>query len=270
SGIRAASLGTFQFRTANQIDFHPPYMMQWGLSIDRQLTNSMGLRLSYIGNRGVQLPWAPDLNQPALSTTFYSQRPLTDRPFPHWDLIYSRDAGANSIYTSLQAEVNRRFSSGLSFSSAYTLAKNLADNAGPNPSSFAGETGGGRVTDSNNRRGDRGDVYATRRHRSVTTLYYDLPFGAGRRFMSKTNRAVDAVLGAWPLYSILTLQSGPYLPPTMSGGDPSGTNGPSRGTGRPDRIGDGSVSDPNRNLWLDRNAFLCPGRTTGANQFNCS
>ena len=270
SGIRAGSVGTFQFRTANQIDFHPPYMMQWALSIDRQLSSSMGLRLSYIANRGVQLPWAPDLNQPAASTTFYSQRPATDRPFPNWDLIYSRDAGANSIYNAFQAELNQRYSSGLSFSTSYTLAKHLADNAGPSPGGYAGETGGGRVTNSLDRRGDRGDVYATRRHRSVTTLVYDLPFGAGRKFMSGANAVMDAVLGGWSLSSILTLQSGPYLTPTMSGGDPSGTNAPNRGTQRPDRIADGALPNPTADLWLDRNAFVCPGRTTGANQFNCS
>jgi hypothetical protein len=270
SGVRAGSVGTFQFRTANQIDFHPPYMMQWGLSVDRQLSSSMGLRLSYIANRGVQLPWAPDLNQPVSSTTFYSQRPATDRPFPNWDLIYSRDAGANSIYNAFQAELNRRYASGLTFSTAYTLAKHLADNAGPNPSGYAGETGGGRVTNSLDRRGDRGDVYATRRHRSVTTLVYDLPFGAGRRFMNKANAVADALLGGWSLSSILTLQTGPYLTPVMSGGDPSGTNAPNRGTQRPDRIANGTLSNPTADLWLDRNAFVCPGRTAGANQFNCS
>jgi hypothetical protein len=270
SGIRAQAVGTFQFRTANQIDFHPPYMMQWGLSIDRQLTSSMGLRLSYVANRGVQLPWAPDLNQPQLSTTFYSQRPATDRPFPNWDLIYSRDAGANSIYNAFQMELNRRFSSGLSFTSAYTLAKHLADNAGPNPSGFAGETGGGRVTNSLDRRGDRGDVYATRRHRSITTLVYDLPVGRKRRLLGGMNRGVDAIAGGWSISSIVTLQSGPYLTPTMSGGDPSGTNAPNRGTQRPDRIGDGSLANPTAAMWLDRNAFLCPGRFPGTTPFNCS
>jgi len=270
SGVRGGSLGTFQFRTANQIDFHPPYMQQWGLSIDRELTRTMGLRISYIGNKSTDLPWAPDLNQPQSSTTYYSQRPLTDRPFPNWDLIYSRDSGANSIYNAMQVELNRRFSSGLSFTTAYTLAKNLADNAGPNPSSFAGETGGGRVTNSLNRSADRGDVYATRRHRSITTLYYEMPFGKGRRYMTTANKAVDAVLGGWTLSSIVTLQSGPYLTPTFSGGDPSGTNAPNRGTQRPDRIGDGSLSDPTRFMWANRSAFVCPGRTTDANQFNCA
>lgn len=270
SGVRASSVGTFQFRTANQIDFHPPYMLQWGMSVDRQLTSTMGLRLSYVANRGVQLPWAPDLNQPQPSTTYYSQRPATDRPFPLWDLIYSRDAGANSIYNALQAEVTRRFASGLSFTTAYTLAKHLADNAGPNPSSYAGETGGGRVTNSLDRRGDRGDVYATRRHRSITTLLYELPVGRKRHFFSGMNRATDAVIGGWSVSSIVTLQSGPYLTPTMSGGDPSGTNAPNRGTQRPDRIGNGGLSNPSADLWLDRSAFVCPGRVADANQFNCS
>jgi hypothetical protein len=271
SGVRAASLGNFEFRTANQIDFKPPQMAQWSLTIDRQIAGSTGLRLSYIGNKSTNLPWAPDLNQPAPSTTFFSQRPLTDRPFPNWGLIYSRDAGANSIYNSFQAEVTRRFERGLTYNIAYTLAKNLADNAGPNPGGYAGETGGGRVTNSLDRRADRGDVYATRRHRFVNTLVYDLPFGRGRQMMSSANRIVDGVLGGWSLSSILILQSGPFLTPTMSVGDPSGTNAPRRGTQRPDRVGaaSGEVENPNRDRWMDRNAFVAPGRTPGTpDQFN--
>lgn len=273
SGVRGGSLGTFEFRTANQIDFRPPYMMQWGLSVDRLLTNNMGLRLSYVANKSTDLPWAPDLNQPQPSTNFFSQRPLTDRPFPNWGLIYSRDAGANSIYNAFQVELNRRFASGFTFNTAYTLAKHLGDNAGPASTSYAGETGGGRVTNSLNRRADRGDVYATRRNRSITTLVYELPVGKGKRFLSGTSRAADAVVGGWSFSSILTLQSGPYLTPTFSGGDPSGTNAPRRGTQRPDRVGaaNGSVANPTRDQWLDRSAFVCPGRVPGsATQFNCS
>jgi outer membrane receptor protein involved in Fe transport len=270
SGVRAGAQGTFEFRTANQIDFKPPYMNQWQFSIDRELARNMGLRVSYIGNKSTHLPWAPDVNQMQPSTRFFAQRTSLDRPFPNWGLIFSRDAGANAQYNSLQAELNRRFSGGLSFTAAYTLAKNLADNAGPNPGGFAGETGGGRLTNSLDRRSDRGDVYATRRHRFVSTMVYELPFGKGRKFMSGASRAADALLGGWQLSSILTLQSGPFLTPTFSGGDPSGTNAPSRGASRPDRIGNGSVSNPTADLWLDRNAFLCPGRAPGPLQFNCA
>ena len=270
SGIRAGAVGTFEFRTANQIDFRPPYMMQWSLTVDRQLTKDMGLRLSYIANRSLHLPWAPDLNQLAPSTEYFSRRLLTERPFPHWGLIYSRDAGANSIYNAFQVEVNRRFAAGLTFDFAYTLAKHLADNAGPAPGGFAGETGGGRLNNSLNRRADRGNVYATRRHRSITTLIYDLPFGRRRKMMSGVHPALEALLGGWSLASILTLQSGPWLTPTFSGGDPSGTGATRHGGQRPDRVGNGSLSNPTFNLWMDRSAFLCPGRTAAANPFNCN
>jgi outer membrane receptor protein involved in Fe transport len=273
SGVRGGSLGTFEFRTANAVDFKPPQMLQWALSVDRELDRNTGLRLSYIGNRSYQLPWAPDVNQMAPATTFYAQRTSLDRPFPNFGLIFSRDAGANALYNSFQFELNRRFARGLSYNAAYTLAKNLADNAGPAPSGFAGETGGGRVTNSLDRRADRGDVYATRRQRFVSTFVYELPFGRGRRFLSGSNRFAEALFGGWQLSSILTLQSGPFLTPTFSGGDPSGTNAASRGAQRPDRVGaaNGSVSDATRDAWLDRSAFVCPGRVPGsATQYSCS
>ena len=272
SGVRSGAVGTFEFRTANQIDFKPPYMTQWALSVDRELAQNLGLRLSFIGNKSTQLPWAPDVNQMAPSTSFYSQRTSLDRPFPNWGLIFSRDAGANSIYNSFQAELNRRFARGVSFTMAYTLAKNLADNAGPAPSGFAGETGGGRLTNSLDRRSDRGDVYATRRHRSVNSIVYELPFGKGRTFMTGNSRAAGLVFGGWQISSIVTLQTGPFMTPVFSGGDPSGTNAASRGASRPDRIGigNGTLDNPTRDLWVDRNAFVCPGRTAGATQFNCT
>jgi hypothetical protein len=128
------------------------------------------------------------------------------------------------------------------------------------------------VTNSLDRRADRGDLYATRRHRFVNSVVFDLPFGKGRRWMAGSNRAADALFGGWSLSSLMILQSGPYLTPTMSAGDPSGTNAPRRGTQRPDRLGaaTGSVAEPNRNVWLDRAAFTCPGRAPGsATQFNC-
>jgi hypothetical protein len=270
SGVRSGAVGTFEFRTANQIDFKPPYMTQWAMSVDREIAKDLGLRLSYIGNKSTQLPWAPDINQMASSTAFYSQRTSLDRPFPNWGLIFSRDAGANSLYNSFQAELNRRFARGLSFTMAYTLAKLLADNAGPAPSGFAGETGGGRLTNSLDRRADRGEVYATRRQRSVNTIVYELPFGKGRQFLSGSSRAADLILGGWQVSGIITLQTGPFLTPVFNGGDPSGTNAASRGSSRPDRVGSGTLDSPTRDLWADRNAFLCPGRTVGATQFNCT
>jgi len=121
------------------------------------------------------------------------------------------------------------------------------------------------VTNSLDRRADRGNVYAARRHRMINALVYQLPFGRGRKFLSGAPRSVDLLLGGRQLSTILTLQSGPFLTPVFAGGDPSGTNAPSRGAQRPDRIGaaNGSLADANWERWADRGAFVCPGRTHG-------
>lgn len=270
---RASALGTVDFRTANHDRFQDPYSMQWNLTVEREIGWDTGLRLSYIGMRGVHLPFSPDLNQPLPSTTPFAQRPLTDRPFPNWNLIYSRDTGANSIYNALQVEVQRRLKSGFTFNTAYTWSKNLSDAMGPASPGYSAENGGGRVTNSLNRRGDRGNVGFNRRHRWITTTVYELPFGKGRAYGSDWNPFVNAVLGGWQMSGIFLVQSGTFLTPTIASGDPSGTNGPSRGSQRPDLIAGqtGNFSNPTADAWFNRNAFVCPGGTVGqTNQFNCA
>ena len=147
--------------------------------MERDLGWNTGLRVSYIALRSVQLPWAPELNQPQTSTIPYAQRPLTDRPFPYWGRINTRDTGANAIYNSLQTELTHRMRSGLTLNSAWTWAKDLSDANGPTSSGFSGETGGGRVTNSLCRRCDRGNVGAVRRHRVITSVVYESAFRQG-------------------------------------------------------------------------------------------
>lgn len=272
SGVTADAYGNAYFGTANAIEFIPPYAMQWHISMDRDLGFNTGLRVSYIASRSVHLPYAPNLNQLPYSTTYALLQPLQARPFPYWGRIESRDVGAIANYQSLQVEVNRRFSNGLTFQGAYTFAKNLADNAGPNDTNFPGETGGGRILDSNNRAGGYGNVSGTRRHRFISTAYYDLPVGRGRKFAPGMSRWADAVVGGWRISSILLLQTGPYLTPSFGSGvgDPSGTGSGLYRTQRPDRIGDYVPANQNRDTWVNRNAFVCPGRVPGSStQYNC-
>ena len=272
TGITSTPYGQAYFGTANDPHFKDPYSMQWSLSGERDLGWNSGLRISYIGLRSVQLPWAPDLNQPLPSTTPYASRPLTDRPFPYWGRVNSRDTGANAIYNSMQTEFTHHLKSGLTLNSSWTWAKNLGDAAGPAPTGWSGDTGGGRVTNSACRRCDRGNITFTRRHRWLTSAVYDLPFGRGRTLGAQMSRAADAFVGGWHLSAILVMQTGPFFSPTMSGGDPSGTNAPSRGTQRPDAVGTNPLlSNPTAGDYWNIGAFVCPGRIPGAsNQYNCN
>jgi hypothetical protein len=49
------------------------------------------------------------------------------------------------------------------------------------------------------------------RHRFVTSVVYDLPFGPGRKFLS--NAALGKVIGGWKVTSVITLGSGFPLTP---------------------------------------------------------
>jgi len=270
SGIRVTSYGNAYFGTAEDPYYPDPFAIQWHLTVERDLGWDTGLRLSYIGMRFIQQPWAPDLNQPLPSTIPYTQRPLTDRPFPYWGRIYSYDAGANAIYNAAQTEIRHRFRSGLSFNTAWTWAKHISDN-GTAPSGWGNELGNGRVTDSLNRRSSRGNVAPTRRHRWITNAIYELPFGKGRRYMSSAHPLLQGLAGGWRISSILLLQTGPYLTAVFTGGDPSGTNAPARGSQRPDAIRSGNLDNPTADRWWDREAFVCPGRLPGSpDQFNCN
>ena len=270
SGVSESDYGTAYFGTANAIDFRNPRMFQWNFSVDRNIGFNTGLRVTYIGEHSIQLGYAPNLNQSYYSTAFYSQQPLTQRPFPYWGRIESRDSGGTALYNALQVEVNRRYQHGLTFTGGYTWAKNLTDTGGPNPNSIGGETGNGRIMDSLNRAENRGNDYATRRHRFIGTAVYELPFGKGRAFLNHAHPFVNGMLGGWRISTILLLQTGPYMTPFFNGGDPSGTGSGFYRSQRPDRIASGSMPNPSASQWVDRNAFVCPGRTVGADQFNCN
>ena len=272
SGLGIPQLGTAYFGTANAINFKDPYSMQWNFSIDHEIGWKTGLRVSYIGMKTNDLVWAPNLNQMYYSTQYSVLRPLAARPFPNWGTVYTRTPGAIAHYDSAQAEVTHRLSSGLILDSTYTFAKNLADNQGPAPGGFSGETGGGRASDLYDRHAEYGNVYGTRRNRWITNAVYDLPFGRGRAFGSNVNRFVDALFGGWQLNSMFLWQGGPYLTPNFSGGDPSGTgSGNIVGTRQdPDRIASGVPANQNRNEWISPGAFVCPGQPVSAQFPTCS
>ncbi len=262
----AQGYGTAIFSSANQIDWKNPYSMQWNLSFERELKGNIGTRISYVGMRTDDLVYYGDENDMTYSSTTPAEsRPLTDRPFPNWGSIADTLNGAQAIYNALEIEGNRRFQHGLTFESAYTWAKNLADNLGPNATSFVGEVGN-EATYLHDVPLDYGNVYGTRRQRWISSGLYELPFGRGRAFGANMSRGVDVIVGGWQLSSIFLVQTGPYLTAYIPAGDadPSGT-----GSGtihdinqRPDMTGSSIVpANRTRAQWLNPDAFACPSDT---------
>jgi hypothetical protein len=284
SGIGGGALGTAYFGTANDIHWKDPYSEQYTLSVDHDFGQGYGARISYIGMESHDLVWAPNLNDlPALSSTVSAfNQPLSARPFPNFGTINTRSTGANANYQSMQLDVNHRAANGLTFDSTYTFAKNLADNQGPDSSSFSGEAGGARASWGFNRSIDFGQVYGTRRNRWNTTLVYQLPYGRGKKFGGGIGHLQDALLGGWQISSIFLWQSGPFLTPYFSAGegDPSGTGsgltsnaagGSSQGRAQHvDKVGPARPSNQGRNNWINKASFVCPGNPTWTPGTNCT
>ncbi len=262
--------GTAGFNSAVDIHWHDPYSLQFALSLEHEFPSRLAARVSYVALQTKHLVWQPNFNDlPISSTTRAADQPLSAFPFPNFGTINSRSTSANADYNSLQAELSRRFTRGLSFTAAYTLAKNLSDDQGTygafgsNPASFSDEQGGYYATWSGNRALDYGNVSATRRDRFLLTGLTDVPVGRGRRFGGNMPRLLDTAAGGWQVTNIFVWQSGPFLTPFLPAGtdDPSGTGSGSLFSRpqRPDRVAGGNTSAQNRQQWFNTAAFACPG-----------
>jgi hypothetical protein len=256
-----APYGTAYFGTANSINWKEPYEVQWNLSLERDLGRGMGLRLSYIGAKTTNLVWAPDYNQNRPSTTPYADQPLTSRTFPNWGVVWVRASGATASFNAAQVELTRRVGTGLTLDSTYTWSRSLADNQGPSSNGgLCGETACNRSADWWDRRSEYGNTYAPFTHRWISTVIYQFPFGTGKRFANTSNKLLNGVIGGWQTNTIFMIQSGPWLTPYFTSGDPSGT-----GSGivhvrsqHPDRIGPAYPATQNSSEWFLGSGFECP------------
>ncbi len=257
-GTGLGALGVPDFRRATQWDGADPYTQQWSMTVERELPFQAGLRVSYSGSRSVKLFSSPDLNQVPVNNIGFANARVS-RPFPVWNIIYTRDPNTGVWFNSFTTEFHKRYSKGLFFQTSYVWAKNLSNATGSDGTGFASENGT-TPTDRFNQRLDYGNVSASRRHRWLTSFTYDLPFAS----WTGGSRAAKLVAGGWQLSGILLVQSGPFLTPvTGNVTDPSGTGVATRANNRPDWAGTsyGNLSGNAQTAtgWWDRAAFSIPG-----------
>ncbi|MFY9558445.1 MAG: carboxypeptidase-like regulatory domain-containing protein [Blastocatellia bacterium] len=108
-----------------------------------------------------------------------------------------------SKYHSLQLEIRRRFSGGLSFQANYTLARTLNDGTGTinNQSTLTS------FRTLRDLRLDYQNSVQDQRHRMVANVVYDLPFGTGRRYLSGAWTPARKAIEGWTLGGIFTYQT---------------------------------------------------------------
>jgi hypothetical protein len=260
----AAGIQTFLGQGISFFDSSPASSrnQRWQAGIQRELPGRWLADIAYVGNHGSNLPTGRNIN--ALPNKYLSTSPTRDdatinylgalvpnpfvglmpatagtafraaniarsqllRPYPQFGDINTTTNEGYSWYHSLQANMQRRLSSGYTFGAAYTYSRftEAVDflNAG-DPEPWEGISSQ--------------DVP----HRLAVNGLWELPFGRGRRVGTDSSPAMDALIGGWQVQGIYSYQSG----------FPIGTWGNLLFTGNLDDI---AVSNPTLTRWFNTDA----------------
>jgi hypothetical protein len=224
--------------------FRDAYIQQWSFGIQRQLTRNLVLDTTYLGSKGTRLPVNFNVNQPEPGPGAIAGR----RPWTQWGNINYRESVGTSNFNALSVRLEHRYANGFSALLSYTYSKSLDLGTGL-ASSGEGETG---VLNPRNLAAERGRSEFDTRHRAITSLVYELPFGKGKRFLTNAPGWLNLIAGGWETTGIILLQTGrPYT--VFTGRDMSNTGNTGN---RPLVVGDWRVENPGPAKWIERSAFL--------------
>ena len=136
------------------------------------------------------------------------------RPFAEID---TKTSGGSDNYRALQVSLARRFSSGLTLNSQYTLSRSFGNTSGSNEARTAAQPFGGHngdSTDVNDYAADEGYNNFDVRHTFNISAIYSLPFGKGKAH--DFGRAGNAILGNWDVGTIINARSGVPIDITLT------------------------------------------------------
>lgn len=212
-------------------DFRPEYIMTWNFTVEKSVLPGWVARASYNANRTVQQMYQFNLNTPLASTTAFNQ---ARRPFPAFQNITAIENGVNSRYNSLMMSLTHSFSNGLHLDITHTAQRARRD--GPNPTGGQGGIGGNVDYAYDRARDSQIDAWWPT-HDFLVNLYYELPFGRGKRFLAAGSGAagsiLNAIAGGWSLTTNFNWHTGNYSTPTYTGYDSANLN---QFSGRPDLV----------------------------------
>jgi Carboxypeptidase regulatory-like domain len=210
----------------------------WNLTIEKQLNPSTVIRFTYGGKHGINSDQQFNINpqpndyiwyktqQRAFPTGAFANvaRRVLDQTAYTNIIIYQKTGFINtSIWT---AEIERRFTKGLSFQAFYTMTNALRmagnafrDDTGTVPQVFLPESNVPQDTDALNRFLFYDRDTGVPKHRIRANWNYDLPFGRGQMFGKGANTFVNGVIGGWKMVGKVAFLNLWYARPTNQWGE---------------------------------------------------
>ncbi len=186
-----------------------PYNEQWNLAVERQLTSSTALTVTYTGELGLNLPQRININQATLGFTPIQTR----RPYPQFGDILESINNSSSNYNAVQVSIEKRLSRGFFFTGSYAHANGFDYNTDPG-------------TAAQNRldiKADYGPSAFLVRDRLVFDGTWDLPIGRGHALFGNTTGVWNGLIDNWEASLIELLQSG--TPLTITSNNETDTGG---------------------------------------------
>ena len=249
--------GTFLGRNSNWFNpnFRTPYVHQFSFGVQRQITQTSTLEVTYVGSRTIGANDERDFNIPSASfrsqcnlleggdpnycnagvpnpfrgveafrgTPFFTAATISrfqvNRPFPQFDgAMLQRGLNTSKIwYNSLQINYNQRIGQDLTLLFNYTLSK-MMERWGYN--------------DPYNGVPQQGLYFNDRPHYFKFNTVWELPFGTGKRFGGGSGKAMNLLFGGWTVSTYTQFSSGepnnlpgnaiPLRDPRTPGGDWTG------------------------------------------------
>ncbi len=184
-----------------------PYVLNWNMSVQYELTQNYLLEFSYQASSGVGLVERWQVNtfpidfgkgDLAFQNTV-NAAPQNYRPYTQFGDIRMRSNFGHSTFHSGTVKLEKRYSYGLTFTNFYTWSKAL--------DSQDNDQDGTGVAPIQNRAWEKGRAGFDRNHRYIAAVTYELPVGQGRKWMN-TGGWKDYVLGGYELAWLQTIESG--------------------------------------------------------------
>jgi hypothetical protein len=198
-----------------------PYIMNWNAGVQWEFASNLLLDLNYQGSAGVGLlnywnvnQMRPDISSDPAELETIRRAPQDYRPYPHFGQIRLYSNFGHSSYHGGTVKLERRFSSGVSFTSFYTFSKAIDEDS--DDSAATGVSYYNRALEK-----ARSDYDVT--HRWVSYWTWELPFGRGKRWLN-SGGVLGHLIGNWQFNGINTIESGSPVRFTHNGNLPSGAS----------------------------------------------
>ncbi len=183
-----------------------PYMFNYNLNVQQQISKAVVLQVGYVGSEGHHMFRFRDINQRVTPES-------ASLPYPAFGYINYLETSANSLYNSLQSQLRLRNFHGFESTLNYNYSHSI-DNASDG-TDF--EPNASQPNNSDRVDLERGNSNFDVRHRFTWMVDYKLPSPKAQSFLAKAAKG-------WAVDSVLTLQTGqPFQVNFNYSGDWDGT-----------------------------------------------